>query len=93
MPTYQIAHINQQGTDLIIVPLQSSFGSRTSTDQQAIVADLQAHASNAGLRGTVVPVWESSGRMCFLAPTPWHPFFKSITWMWVTMNLNRKLYW
>lgn len=55
MPTFQVAHVREQNVDLIIVLLDSSFGHKTPDDQDAIVADLQAHAIAANLRGTVVP--------------------------------------
>lgn len=94
MPTFEIAYINQQGTDLIIVPVESSFGSRTTEDRQAIIAELQAHAVDAALFGTVVPVWDAgAGRMAFIAPKPWHRFFKSISLPWVMSHLNRTLQW
>lgn len=94
MPTFQVAHIKQQGVDLIIIPLDSSFDSKPRADQDAVIRELQQRASAAGLRGTVVPVWEnSSGRMSFIAPKNWHPFFQSLSLADVAMNINRKLYW
>jgi hypothetical protein len=69
VPQYKVAHIKEQGTDLIIIPLESHFGSMSAQDQNATISSLQLHASEAGLRGTVVPVWDSgSGRMGFIAP-------------------------
>jgi hypothetical protein len=94
MPRFKVAHLREQGQDMIIAPLDSSFGDQTSTDQQAIIADLQIHARSAGLAGTVVPVWDNGGgRMAFIAPRPWHPFFQSINLQFVAMNINRELYW
>jgi len=94
MPQYKIAHIREQGTDLIIVPLEPRFGNMSSEDQNATITSLQLHASGAGLRGTVVPVWDSGGgRMAFIAPNQWHPFFKSINLAWVGANVNRELSW
>jgi hypothetical protein len=93
MPTFKIAHIKEQGVDLIIVPLESSFGNLTSQDQHEQIAILQAHARAAKLAGTVVPVWDSGGRMAFIAPTQWHPFFQSINLQRVAMSINRELYW
>lgn len=93
MPRYDLAHIREQGIDLIIIPLNSSFGHRTQAEQQEIVDELQLHANAAGLKGTVVPVWESLGRMGFLAPSRWHPFFQSINLQFVGANLNRYISW
>lgn len=94
MPRFKVAHIRQQGVDLIIVPLDDNFHYKTRNEQVAAKAELQARASNAGLAGAVVPVWETpDGRMAFDAPQNWHPFFKSIDLGFVLVNINRELYW
>lgn len=94
MPKFDIAHINQQGIDLIIVPLSSHFGSKGASDQRSAVDELQARASAAGLKGTVVPVWDAGGgRMGFIAPQSWHPYFMSINLDVIAANINRQLYW
>jgi hypothetical protein len=92
MPTYDIAHIREQGVDLIIIPLQASFGSKSRSAQNEVQSYLQECATSAGLAGTVVPVWDASGgRMGFLAPPNWHSFFRSINLTFVSANINRKL--
>jgi hypothetical protein len=78
MPKYKVAHIKEQGQDMIIVPVDSSFGNKSQEEQNEITFMLQKCATSAGLAGTVVPVWDKGGgRMAFLAPEPWHPFFKT----------------
>lgn len=90
--TFEIAHVREQGVDLIIIPVSSDYGDWSDSDQQDGWQGLQLCASAAGLRGTVVPVWKSaSGRMWFLAPHNWHPFFKSLTWRDVLSNINKEL--
>ncbi len=92
MASYEVAHIREQGVDLIIVPLDSSFGHKVSSEQRRIISALQLCASSAGLRGTVVPVWEDSGgRMGFIAPQGYHPFFSGLDLSFVAMNINREL--
>lgn len=92
MTTFQIAHIREQGIDLIIVPLDSSFRYKTESEQTAVHSALQTCATAAGLKGTVVPVWDvGGGRMGFLAPRNWHSFFTSINLGIVTANINREL--
>lgn len=94
MPRFNVAHLREQGQDIIIVPLNSSFGTKASNDQRAITADIERHAHGAGLRGTVVPVWDNGGgRMAFIAPRPWHSFFTSINLQFVAANINREIYW
>ena len=93
MPSFDVAHIREQGVNLVIIPLNASFGSRGTSDQQEMLAELQLRSEAAGLAGTVVPIWESCGRMAFLAPPNWHPFFRSISLSYVARNINRQLYW
>jgi hypothetical protein len=93
MPHFRIAHLREQGQSMVIVPLDSSFGHKTSDDQNAMITELQLRARAAGVAGTVVPVWESGGRMSFMAPRPWHPFFKSLSIPAVLRNINKELSW
>jgi len=84
LATFDVAHINVQGQDIIIVPLD-----REPTPEQ--IDGLQACATSAGLAGTVCPVWQEFGRIRFIAPRPWHPFFQSLTWPAICANINKKL--
>jgi hypothetical protein len=94
MPSFDIAHIREQGVDLVVIPLDSNFGYRTRSEQGAIQQELQARATAAGLAGSVVPVWDAGlGRLGFLAPSNWHPFFRSINLAFVARNINRRLAW
>jgi hypothetical protein len=92
MPSFDVAHIHKQGQDMIIIPMNRSFGNMTHQQQAEQTALLQEYAASAGLAGTVVPVWDAGGgRMAFLAPKPWHPFFRSINLRFVAINVNRRL--
>jgi len=94
MPSFKVAHIRQQNIDLIIVPLQSSFGHKANSEQHEALEELQVRANSAGLAGTVVPVWDGGrGRMTFIAPQQWHPFFKSLNLSQVAANINKKISW
>jgi hypothetical protein len=91
MADYQVAHLREQGQDLIIVPVEARFGGLSEARQLAEVNSLQHCASIAGLAGTVCPVWQSGARFYFRAPRAWQPFFRSIDWDFVMANINRKL--
>jgi hypothetical protein len=94
MPTLKVAHVRQQGVDLVIAPLASDFGYKTHHDQQAIVSEIQLYSRQAGLAGTVVPVWDTGGgRMGFIAPNNWHPFFRNLNLSDVWGNVNREISW
>ena len=94
MPTLKVAHLRQQGVDLVIAPLSSDFGHKTQNDQQEIVSEIQLRSRSAGLAGTVVPVWDTGGgRMGFMAPNNCHPFFRSLNLRTIWANVNRELSW
>ena len=93
MPSFKVAHIKRQGVDLIVTPVTQTFHNKTHSQQIKIIEDLEAAAHAAGLKGTVVPVWRVGDRMAFIAPNPWHPFFKSITWNDVLSNVNKVVSW
>lgn len=94
MPRFKVAHLKEQGVDLIIIPLDNDFGYKTDSEQIQSVRELQRRASSAGLRGAVIPVWDGGGgRMAFRAPHNYHPYFQSIDLSVVWANVNRELYW
>jgi hypothetical protein len=92
MANFNVAHINEQGFNLIIVPLESSFDSKNLSAQNAFQNSLQACAKKAKLSGTIVLVWLNSfGQMQFLAPQNFHGFFQSIDMDFVKYNINTQL--
>lgn len=94
MPSFEIAHIREQGQDMIIVPLNQDFELQSYPAQQSAVTELQLRARAAGLAGRIVPVWDGgNGRMKFIAPQNWHPFFRSLSLALVARNLNKTLSW
>ena len=94
MPEYDVAHIREQGVDLIIVPLKDRFGRLSAAEQHTAINELQRRAAAAGLAGKVIPIWPAGvGRMAFIAPRPYRPFFRSIDLRFVLRNVNRRLTW
>lgn len=92
MTTFEVAHLHEQGQDMIIVAVSSTFGSYGNGKQNQLCSLLQRSATAAGLAGTVVPVWDAGfGRLGFLAPTPWLPFFRSLGLADVAASINRTL--
>jgi hypothetical protein len=47
MPRFDVAHIREQGVDLVIIPLDRSFGHKSGDDKDSIVSELQARATTA----------------------------------------------
>ena len=92
MPTFQVAYLRRDGQDVVIVPVDRSFGKRSPAEQARIQEAFQRSAAAAAIPGVVVPVWEDiSGRMAFRAPAAWQEFFKSIDMVYVATALNRSL--
>jgi CheY-like chemotaxis protein len=92
MPHLNVAHVREQGVDLVIVLLDTDLGRQSPDAQLAKLEALRAAAAEARLGGEVVPVWDiGDGRMGFIAPPGYHPYFKSISLDLVRANLNRTL--
>ena len=94
MPHFKLAHLREQGQDMIIVPLDRSFGAKSGDEQSDAMDELQMRCRAAGLKGKVVTVWDDGGgRMAFIAPQPWHPFFHGLSLSQVWANVNREISW
>lgn len=91
MAKFKIAHIREQGVDIIIAPLEHKFGNLSKEEQSDFIAHLQDCAHRAGLAGTVVPAWQEGNAHRFIAPDKWYPFFKSFGWNDIIANLNKEL--
>lgn len=94
MPSYRVAHVNHKGRDVIIVPLDKSYGLQTPNEQEFFRSECQKQVLAHGLTGTIVPVWDvGDGRMAIIAPTEWQGFLRTLTMTDVVRNLNRVLEW
>jgi hypothetical protein len=92
METFQVAHLNVQNVNLIIIFLNTAFDSKTSQEQHAVQVALQAASRTAGLAGNVVPVWlDPFGETKFIAPRQQHPYFQSASYDQLAMQINRTL--
>ena len=93
MPHLKAAHINEQGQNMIIFPLDHTFGQKTDTDQSRSLMELERRAHSAGLAGRAVAVWQSGGRTLFRGPQAWRGFLQSISMDWVHANVNKQISW
>jgi hypothetical protein len=94
MPKYRVAHIHEQGQDVILFPLEAKFDLLTDSDKEEELRFLKFQANTAGLRGAAVAVWDAGGgRMGFMAPQQWHPYLRSITLQFVMAHLNKEISW
>mgnify|MGYP003383762128 CR=1 FL=1 len=93
MPTFNVAHLQEQGQNMILFPLDSSFGNKTSADQNDVVHELTYRANAAGLAGTAVVFWQSGGRTHFMGPRLWQGFLSGLTMRDVQRNVNKSISW
>lgn len=91
MREYRIAHVREQGQQMIIIPLERDFEHRSPQEQQATVAALQAAAIDADLAGAVVVAWQVGQRHKFIAPPQWQRFFSTLPWHNIVASLNKTL--
>ena len=94
MPTYKIAHLTGQGLNVIIFPVNNSFGLRTQQEQDTMIKLFQTKAKAAGLSGNVVPIWDGEGgKISYKAPLNQKAFFDNITHEIINSNLNKSISW
>ena len=94
MTTFQLAHINEQGQDMFLFPMDARFGHRAAADQSDILSELQSRARSAGLSGVAAAVWrDATGRTHTLGPRLWDGFLRSIDLDFVLANVNREISW
>jgi hypothetical protein len=94
MPTFNIATVNVEGSDLILIILDHAFGDKTFEAQSEILMEFQKRAIAAGYKGHVIPVWSSAaGQINFMAPRDLHPFFKTVTPQYIADHFKKQLSW
>jgi hypothetical protein len=91
MAQIKIAHIKEQGRDLIIIPLDSSFHDKTPSQREATRKALQTCVCDANLEGAVVLVWRSGHNQYFIAPDQWHEYLRHLSWHAIISRLNKTL--
>jgi hypothetical protein len=52
MPSIKVAHLREQGQNMLLFPLDSSFHHKPDHEQSALVCELEARAHAAGLAGS-----------------------------------------
>jgi hypothetical protein len=73
MTTFKIAHINENGVNVVVVFVDPAIAHKSASEQNAIAASLQLCAQSAKLAGNIAMVWPGG----FWAPPNQHAFFGS----------------
>jgi hypothetical protein len=85
---FEVAHIREQGQDMIVIPVNLTVVS----DKSQIYNALQICARSAGLAGSVVMIWKTAeGRIQYIAPSQWHRFVSQIDRNWIVKRLNKRI--
>jgi hypothetical protein len=93
MPHFKLAHIYQQGQNMLLFPLDSGFGHKTSAQRNATLQELEARAHAAGLAGRAAVFWTMGNRTYSLGPAPWRNFLNSFSIGSVLANVNKSISW
>jgi hypothetical protein len=93
MPSFKVAHITEQGQDMLLFPLDASFGLKGPVIQDKALAELQARAHGAGLSGRAVAVWEEGNKTMSIGPEPWKAFLASLSMRFVLKHVNKTISW
>jgi hypothetical protein len=90
--TYQVAHLNIQDVNVVIVFLDSTFDSKTPDERRDLHRALAVAAAREGPAEDVVLVWKDpSGGTRFMAPPEQHPFFRIMQYDQLRAQVNRTL--
>lgn len=87
MQRFKVAHIREQGEDLIIVFVADQVEFMSAAQKNQILSALQLCSATAGLQGTVVMLW-SRGVWC---ESRLHRLFSSVPYHVLYSNINKEL--
>jgi len=88
---YKIAHIREQGKDVILIPITNVNNELTNEKLNEIRRIFQTHAIQTKLSGDVCLVWEFNNKLCFLAPNQWKAFCTSLNMRIIKQYLNQEM--
>jgi hypothetical protein len=89
MTEFQVAHINEQSVNVVVVFVDSSVSFKSSEEQSEIAAQLQLCAASANLAGNIAMIWPGG----FWAPRNQHAFFSSVggSFQALRLRINKTL--
>lgn len=89
MEQFEVAHINEQGVNVVVVFVNPDVAHKTPEEQNGIAASLQACARSAKLAGNIAMVWPGG----FWALQNQHAFFQSPggSYQALVLRINKKL--
>jgi hypothetical protein len=91
MAKYRVAQLTHEGENVILVPMDRSFGKSVQEHKEQELTKLQAAAESTGLNGIVVAIWDSAGSVGAFGPDKWKNFAESLKWTSLRTKMNRDL--
>jgi hypothetical protein len=89
METFQIAHLDIEDVQVVVVFLGFDFDAKTERERLDFHNALERCAESAGLAGNVVILWQDpSRRTRFIAPPQQHPFFQIMKYEQLMAQVN-----
>jgi len=88
---YKVAHIREQGKDVIIIPISNINNNLTNEKLNEIRRVFQTQAIKTKLSGEVCLVWEFNKQLFSLAPSQWKAFCANLNMRIVKQYINKEL--
>ena len=93
MPSFNVAHVNEQGQNMLLFALDNNFGNKSNSEQNSVLNELEARAHAAGLAGAAAIFWRHGSHEHFIGPRPWHPYLRGLSVNDVVRSANKTISW
>ena len=91
MPTFDVAEHTEGNKSIVIVFLPSETTALNDGSRKQLREMLVQKASDAGMIGEVVAVWQYQGSIRFMASLEWHDYLRSAIVSELAKHINGKL--
>jgi hypothetical protein len=88
MPKYKVAQLSYEGENVILVPMDRSFGKRPQEQKDQELSKLQAAADATGLNGKLVIIWDAAGSVAAFGPDKLKGYAESLRWTSLRTKMN-----
>lgn len=91
---FKFTRLRELKTDLILVPLESAFGTKPRVEQQWLIDRIGKAARDMQMPGVVILVWDrGDGRIGFRAPLSLHSYVKTLSLVEIMSRIDGTLGW
>lgn len=89
--TYDIAHINHRGSNMVLVITSDDFFYQSENTQARWYTALKACVREANLAGQAIVIADVDDQLRFYGPKSWHKFLRTLDMDWVRTRVNKEL--